>query len=246
MVIGAQKCGTTAIHEYLAKHPQLVAPSIKEIHFFDLDPSYERGVGWYHTHFPLPHQRGSAGVTYDTTPSYLYYPKSAERIYAYDAEQRFVVLLRDPVQRAFSAWNMYRQFREKDHPFRNLAEVRDFDRAIRDEIQGIRHGPLPAEPSYVRRGFYHGQILRFLKWFGRERLLILDSVDLERDPAAALARVTRFLDLPEHAWSEEQFPKVHARPYEESISSEALATLRDLYAPHNDALYELLGRDHGW
>jgi hypothetical protein len=265
LIIGTQKGGTVSLRKYLARHPNLVPARKKEIGYFDQDTLYRRGEGWYHGHFPLPHRLGRHGVTFEATPEYLYYPEAAQRIFSYDPHLKLIVLLREPVERAFSAWNMFRSLRQEqpDYLRRMLPEcdpmLRDslsrmlsgdafptFDEAVREEIEGIRSGSAALEPGYVRRGVYHQQLRRFLKCFAREQILILESDRLKQDLNKVLGEVFRFLNLPVTDETPADLPLLHRGRYEHQISDDARALLREFYRSHNSDLYDLLGRDLGW
>ena len=158
----------------------------KEIRYFDQDILYRSGEAWYHSHFPLPHRLGRRRVTFEATPEYLYYPGAAERILSYDPRLKLVVVLRDPVERAFPAWNMCRTLRH-EHPdlLRGILPECDpmlrvslsqmlardsfpeFDEAVWEEVDAIRAGTAALEPGYVRRGIYQEQLQRYLKCFAR-------------------------------------------------------------------------------
>jgi hypothetical protein len=265
LIIGTQKGGTVALRNYLTRHPDIVPAPKKEIGFFDQDVLYRRGNGWYHGHFPLPHRLGRHRVTFEATPEYLYYPKAAERIFSYDPELKLIVLLREPVARAFSAWNMFRTLRQERPDYlrgmlpecdRMLQDALrgmlaresfpDFDEAVREEVDGIRSGTAALEPGYVRRGLYHEQLLRYLEWFPRERMLILDSARLKRDVGAVLAEVVRFLGLPAYPDSPVDAPMFHVGRYEHQVAEDTRGFLGEFYRPHNAKLWELLGHDLGW
>lgn len=268
LIIGAQKGGTVALRGYLSKHPNIMPASREEIHFFDQDVGYRKGEAWYHSHFPLPHRLGQQSITCDVTPSYLYYPVSAERIFSCDPYIKLIALLRDPVERAFSAWNMFRTlshsepehlisiFREYyDEEVRDelvnmlfAGEFRGFTEAVRDEIDKILSGDpeLKLEPSFVRRGLYCEQLLRYFKYFERDQILIIDSHLLRTNTPVVLDKVIQFLRLPEYNWQQTDLPLFHIGQYETQMPDEARALLREFYKPYNEKLYELLGRDFGW
>ncbi len=246
LIIGAQKAGTDALHVYLSKHPNIIPGKKKEIHFFDKDDSYNRGLAWYHNHFPLPHNVGRHAVTFEATPSYLYYPASTERIFSYDSRMKLITLLRDPVDRAFSAWNMFRQFCNTTTRYHHLAEYCGFDEVIRDEIDKTLSGDARLQPNYVRRGLYYEQLLRYFKYFERDQILIIDSRSLKNNTIHILSQVVKFLGLPEYSWHTVDLPLVHVRNYEESMSAKSRAILSEFYRSHNEKLYKLLGCDFGW
>jgi hypothetical protein len=265
LIIGAQKGGTVALRKYLARHQNIVPAKQKEIGYFDQDISYRRGNRWYHSHFPLPHRLGRRGVTFEATPEYLYYPKAAQRIFSYDPALRLIVLLREPIERAFSAWNMFRTLRYEQPDYlrailpecdpvlrESISQMLsgdsfpEFDQAVRDEIDGTLSGSAALEPSFVRRGLYHEQLLRYLKCFSREQILVLDSARLKRELGNVLPEVIQFLGLPEYAALPVDLPLFHVGQYEQQIAASTRGFLREFYQPHNDQLYELLGRDFGW
>ena len=106
LVIGAQRCGTTSLYRTLALHPQVIPPVFeKGIHYFDTADNFARGLTWYRGHFPLSwtaRRRGGAGYrTGEASPYYMFHPTAIERIARVLPEVRLVVMLRDPVERAF-------------------------------------------------------------------------------------------------------------------------------------------------
>ncbi|HLO28387.1 MAG TPA: sulfotransferase domain-containing protein [Anaerolineales bacterium] len=273
LIVGAQKAGTTALYYYLAEHPNLIPSSEKEIEFFTpelfadwpehphhlvlgsrnsanfFDPrTYSKAASWYHSHFPLPYELGPHRLTYEATPEYLYYPKTAERIFTYNSNVKLIVLLRDPVERAFSAWSMYSNFGEGDYRpliYAPRRENRGFDEAVRDEIKQLHSCNTPLEPGYVRRGLYHEQLVRYFKFFKRDQILILDSRALKNETSSVVNKVIDFLGLPEYKFQKEWTP-IHVAQNRTQIPATTAQLLRDFYQPHNESLYKLLDHDFSW
>jgi hypothetical protein len=271
LVIGAQKAGTTALYYYLAEHPRIVPSRDKELGFFapelfadwpehpnhrilctrgvtafDDPRSYRRAVAWYHGQFPWPHELGRERLTFEATPEYLYYPRAAKRIFDYDPDMKLIVLLRDPVERAFSAWNMYRSFGGyRPLIYATRRETRDFEPAIQAELEELRTGQNSRDPGYVRRGLYHEQLARYFQLFDRRQILVLDSADLRTSTSTAINQVAGFLGLPEHT-REGEWQQVLVGGYDPAMPEPSVRLLREFYAPHNEKLYRLLDRDYGW
>ncbi len=263
LIIGAQKSGTSALHSYLSRYPGIVPASRKEIHFFDQDLAYSRGVRWYHGHFPLPHRLGRHAVTFEATPSYLYRRKVPERILSYEPQMKLVVLLRDPVQRAYSQWNMYRlMFADRSGAFdvtrRASPAVREwadqmlprqafheFEQAVQEEM-AIMADDTESPPDYLRRGLYYGQLLRYFGYFGRDQIFVAESKELRDDPERVLNGIIDFLGMPSYDWRSQLLTMVHVRQYEQKMTNQMESFLRQFYRPHNDQLYELLGREYAW
>jgi len=189
IVAGVQKGGTTALFDYLGETRELSLSRVKEAHFFDDEAQDWRRPDYaaYHANFdPFDGRlRGEA------TPIYLYWPGSLERIYGYNSAMKLIVMLRDPVERAWSHWKM---------EYARGVETRPFDWCIREGRQRL----FAADPwgfhrelSYVERGFYGEQMARLYGLFPRDQVLVLRAEDLRRDPGRALSRVRGFLDLPD-------------------------------------------------
>src|ERR1041385_3811922 len=165
ILAGAQKSGTTALRYFLEKHPRISMGDQEEMHFFDNDPLFSGSVDYQllHRHFPRLARSTIAG---ECTPSYLYWKPAAERIWNYNPQIKLLVLLRNPVERAFAHWNMQR-FKGR--------EPLDFFEAVKEEKSRIAGAP-PSEArrfAYVDRGFYAQQLERFFQFFPREQMMII-------------------------------------------------------------------------
>lgn len=188
IIIGAQKAGTTALFDHLSDDPSLSLSEVKEVHFFDNEavdwaaPDY----GAYHAQFDWSDQR----IRGEATPIYIYWPRSLERIAAYRPDVKLILMLRNPVERAWSHWRM---------EFSRGAETLPFGDAIRRGRQRL----FEAEPwghhrefSYVERGFYADQLERLLGLFDPGQLLILGADELQADPDTVLTRFNAFVGAP--------------------------------------------------
>ena len=192
VVGGAQKGGTTALDAYLRQHPQLCLPSTgKELHFFDM-PDFDpgaAGVAAYHAQFPPAGPRQLRG---EVTPSYMYWNSAPGRIHAYNPDMKWIVVLRDPAERAYSQWRMQRS---------RSIEALDFEAALAAEAARIA-AALPHQErrfSYADRGFYAGQLRRIFALFGRLNCLIILNEDLRADAAGTLAQIQDFLGVERRA-----------------------------------------------
>jgi hypothetical protein len=238
LIVGVQKAGTTALFDYLAEDPAFALSTPKEVHFFDDEtvdwrrPDYGR----YHQAFPPADGR----LRGEATPIYAYWPQSLERICAYNPAVRLVLMLRDPVQRAWSHWKM---------EYARGAEVRPFAWCVRQGRQRL----FEAEPwgchrefSYVERGFYGEQVERLYALFPRDQVLILRAEDLRRDPNPTLDEVRRFLGAPPR-------PPIPAREvhvgrdmdYGSALTADDADFLRRVYAADMTRLEALTGLRYG-
>ncbi|HEX7945682.1 MAG TPA: sulfotransferase domain-containing protein [Phenylobacterium sp.] len=187
LIAGVQKGGTTALFDYLGDYPDVALSDVKEVHFFDDDAQdwAAPDLAAYHAHFPPADGR----PTGEATPIYSYWPNSPERIAAYNPAMKLIVVLRDPVQRAWSHWRMEHGRGVETHPFAWC--IREGRQRLFDAEPWGHH----RDTSYVERGFYGEQIERLLGLFPERQLKVLTAEALRADPAAVLGDVRAFLDL---------------------------------------------------
>jgi len=252
LVVGAQRCGTTSLFRTVAAHPAVVPPALhKGVHYFDT--AYDRGPDWYRGHFPLratatrlERRLGSRVITGESSPYYLFHPLAGERIANDLPDVRLVALLRDPVERAYSAYT-----HERARGF----EAETFERALDLEPARLagEEARLRSDPTYVShhhqhnaylaRGSYAEQLARLAALVGRERLHVIDSGDFFTAPEASFDAVIDFLDLP--AWRPARFEQRNARPRAD-LQPALRARLDEHFAPDDDALAAWLGRTPSW
>jgi hypothetical protein len=240
---GVQKCGTTALFEYLARHPDFLAPSIKELHFFDNETDVDWSKPDYEPYHRLFRNNDGTKIWFEATPIYIFWPQSLERIVAYRPDIKLIFLFRDPVQRAWSHWCM---------EYARDAESLDFATAIRSGRQRMGgsapNAPLRRTFSYVERGFYSGQVKRILSFFPRQNVLFLSSEQLRTNPRQTLERVTRFLNVPElHNFSIIDANVQAPFPYPCEFTEEDRNFLQEVYARDVESFGSLSGVDvSGW
>jgi hypothetical protein len=218
---GAQKGGTTALDGLLRAHPGVAMASIKEPKWFDDDRRFGDGprIGDYHALFD-PAEPGR--LRGEATPTYCWWPSAAARIRDYNPAMRWILLLRDPAERAYSQWNM-RRTRETG--------LASFDAAIDEELRRGAATPVrqPAGTNYLSRGFYATQVNRLLALFPREQILLLRSDRFRADPAGTLREVHAFLGLAAHppAAPAEAWVGAYAEPLPAATRGKLVAVFAD-------------------
>jgi hypothetical protein len=243
LVIGAQKAGTTSLHSYLARHPDVLTAAKKEVEYFSRH--YAQGEKWFLAHFPLRLWRGRRAVG-EASATTLFHPLAHRWVHAFDPQMKLIVVVRDPVDRAYSHYQMeFRWGREK------LSFEEALEREARElgpELERIAADPLTTSPllltcSYVARGRYMEQIERWLEVFPREQLFVVTSEELLADPAGVVARISAFLGI--RAWRDESYPLRGVREYApiDPVTRERLA--RE-FEEDNRRLAVFLGRELDW
>ncbi len=250
LLLGAQKAGTTTLYEYLITHPQVLPNrSWKEVRFFDVPENYQQGFGAYLRNFPT-RLEARGRITLDASPSCLYFPQVPDLINKdLGSEIRMIALLRNPVDRAYSAWKMYHSFATNSANVaevnRRIADRRSFAEAIDQELNGRTSANLYPY-AYVGRGLYADQIENYYRVFDRRNLLILDFRRLNTDLSNLLDEVTRFLDIA--PFTATQKAQLGTTRHNQGLAREksphdeqTIQTLRDFFRPHNNRLEQLIG-----
>jgi hypothetical protein len=253
LIVGAQRCGTTSMFHVLAQHPAVFSPllSKKELHYFDHE--YDRGLRWYQSHFPMQARArvaargaGVAPVAFEGSPYYMFHPLAPSRIQRDLPGVRLLVLVRDPVERAYS---------QHAHQVGLGLETESFERALELEDARIEGEAdrIVGDPSYFSRnhwlyayrirGHYADQLEHLESVFGRDRILVIDAGDFFADPGPTYDQVLEFLGLPDRG--RPTFIPQNARP--RSPMPEAVrARLEEHYRPHDERLAAWLGREPSW
>ena len=246
LIIGAQKSGTTSLYDLLTQHPHVERAALKELNYFDR--YFEKGIEWYRSQFPLPKLKGERKpITGEATPDYLFYPDAARRAAQVVPQARLIVLLRNPVDRAYSHYH---------HQIRKGRETLAFEEAIEAE-QARLHGEMDKMPEdklptssnqkrflYLSRGVYVDQLLRWSEFFAKEQMLVLKSEDFFERAPETLKLVLDFLHLSD--WNPETWEVRNKGYYEQEMNSATRRRLEEYFDPHNRRLYEYLGVDFGW
>jgi hypothetical protein len=250
LIIGAQKAGTTSLYQYLVRHPDIESATVKEVHFFDL--KYGKGLAWYSRFFPSEGRRQARLaqtkelVTGEATPYYLFHPHVPERVARSLPGIKLIVLLRNPIDRAYSHYH---------HAVRHGFESLDFEQAIASETDRLApeierlttddsyHSFVHQRNSYLARGRYIEQLERWAAYFSREAMLILEAEAFFADPGAGVSSVHAFLKV--RPWALQNAEAYHVGAYP-ALNPGTRARLRAHFAPFNERLYEFLAADLGW
>ena len=251
IIIGAQRSGSTSLYNYLIEHPHIHPGLMKEVHFFD--NNYHKGVNWYRSFFPLSahiryldrtHRRRF--LTGEATPYYLYYPHAPRRIHATCPDVKLIVLLRNPVERAYSHYHHEVRLGVEDLPFAEAIEreksdvPREVAKILKDEnYRSFSH----QNYSYLSRGIYIEQLEAWKEYFLREKMLILKSEDFFSNPDLVLDRTYEFLGVSKQTSTDFQIH--NSLPYR-NIEPEIYESLTDYFEPYNHRLYQFLDMDLDW
>ena len=246
LVVGVMKGGTTSLFRYLSQHPDVLPPFRKEIKYFDCN--YFKGSAWYRAHFPLKKKfTNGSKLTGEATPYYIFHPTSHERIASAVPQAKIIIILRNPIDRAYSHYQ---------HMLRVGREPLSFEDAIAAEPERLagEAEKIAADPryptfmhlqySYLGRSAYLAQIKRWHALFPKEQVLILQSENLYTKTAETMEKVQDFLGLSH--WHPENGYDIFKEGSYEPIQLATRAKLAAHFKPQNEALYAYLDRDYDW
>ena len=238
LIIGAAKCGTSSLYNYLSHHPQILLPHKKELDFFW--KRYDYGIDWYLAHFPTITDREDF-ITGEATPNYIRFPLVAQRIKKHFPDIKLILLLRNPVDRSIS-WHY--------HKLNSGLVKKDLETAI---LTGIKNLASFSEEDIINSGYYKldsvisslyiYKVRSWLELFNREQILILKSEDFYSNPAKTMEEVYNFLGLPNYPLA--KYSKINGGSYNPA-DEEIRNVLRDYFEPYNRQLEEYLGMEFNW
>jgi hypothetical protein len=252
LMVGAQRCGTTSLFRALMVHPNVLRPVMhKGVNYFDL--AYDKGESWYLGHFPLRANARrhaapgrSAAETFEASGYYMFHPHAARRIAADLPDVKIVAMVRDPVERAYSAYK---------HEYARGFETSSFDEALRLEDGRVEpelalmladesfQSDIYRHQAYRRRGHYAEQLRAFDELLGAGRVHVVDSGRFFTEPEKEYSKLLAFLGLP--AVMPASFDQFNARPGT-PMSPDAEAMLRTHFETHDKALEDFLGWRPSW
>jgi hypothetical protein len=255
LIIGTKRGGTTSLWRYLLEHPAVLpmypaAENVKSPHYFDIH--WAKGQDWYRSHLPSRRQRARVERNYgvcvsgDASPYYMFHPVAAARAATTCPAAKVIVLLRNPVDRAYSHYRERQKNGTEALPFRAAIEAEQT--RLDGEVSRILNSPTYYSEqhdfsSYLARGRYLEQLEDWFARFPEERILALRSEDLYTNPQAAVAAVQDFLGIPRVPLRQPQaFNGVPAHP----MRAEDRAWLADYYRDSVAALERRLGRSFEW
>ncbi|XP_059820453.1 heparan sulfate glucosamine 3-O-sulfotransferase 1-like [Hypanus sabinus] len=249
IIIGVRKGGTRALLEMINLHPDVVVAKV-EVHFFDWDENYQKGLEWYREQMPvsLPHQ-----LTLEKTPGYFTAWKAAERIYNMSNSTRLLLIIRDPAERVISDYTqvLYNR-RERQKRCQPVEELL------------VQNGKLNAKYKAIQRSVYDVHMAIWLRLFSRHQIHLVDGDALIKNPLSQLQEVERFLQLPPRikasnfyfnqtkgfycmraAGRERCLDQSKGRPHP-PVNRTVLLQLCDYFKEHNENFFRMVGRTFNW
>jgi hypothetical protein len=252
LIAGGQRCGTTSMYKALVQQPTIFRPVWRKgVHYFDV--AFEHDLDWYRGHFPLQAQldvssrrHGTRAVCFESSPYYLFHPLAGERIAASLPDVKLLVLVRDPVERAYSAHahELARGF--EDLPFEAALEAEPV--RLAGEVERLRADPsyesvAHRHQAYRQRGEYAPQLARLASLLGHDRLKVVDSHRFFETPQEVYTEVLDWLGVAQTRPA--TFDRYNGRPRFD-MRPDLRSSLEQHFAPYDEQLVPWLGRRPSW
>lgn len=239
LIIGVTKGGTSSLYEYLTQHPNILPATNKEVIYGD---PFQHGIEWYLSNF-LPIPENSGFLTGEAGPNYYISPILAQKISNQFPNIKLILILRNPIYRTFSAYQMLVKYGHEKKDFLSILDAEfnfwentDESEYTQDEFKFIA-------PTYTAPSVYQIYLKSWLKYFCKDQILILKSEDLYANPQNITSRVFDFIQVSNHTLP--SYPNYNPGSYQ-SIDDNLYQKLSQFFQPHNRKLEELLGMEFNW
>lgn len=225
------------LYSYLREHPEICMANTKEVHFFDNEEYFKNVVSpdysLYHAFFtPQPGHK----VLGEATPIYMYWNDSPKRIWQYNTKMKIIVILRNPIDRAYSHWNMERS--------RGMENLSFWDALLNEQARCRKALPFQHRVySYVDRGHYLEQLRKLWIYFPKERVMVVKNEDLRYRPHDTLNRIAEYLCIDPKPFAQLGPRYVHSREYLNEISKQEREFLLHIFYFEIRALEQALNQD---
>ena len=242
IISGTVRSGTTSLYYNICEHPSVLPADYDEIGFFD--SNYHLGINWYRSMFPTEKEmervkkETNFAITGEDTPFYFWKKEAAERILKDIPNSKIIIIFRNPVDRAYSNYQL---------GIRKKTETLSFEDAIDEEMNFLeKHSfreSVDRRRSYLSKGFYENQIKIWFNIFPREKIHILSTEDMQKNPEKTLLKIFQFLVIPNYTLKNPQ--KQKSSEYKK-MDEKTRKILLDFYKPHNEKFFQIIQERFDW
>ena len=248
LVIGAKRCGTTSLYQHLPEHPCISKSPHDNMGFFN--DNFHLGVNWYKSFFPTTFTRNKIKskfggfLAFDVTTKYMEEESTANNVYQTKPNMKIIIILRNPVDRAYSQYHL---------SVRQTAERRSFEDVVEENMNRLNkesHEHYEIKPkfsvkedNYLKKGLYALQLRYWLKIFPRENILIVSTEEFESNQQIIYNKIFEFLNISKfEVKNTKKMEKGNYPP----MKSETRNLLLEYFRPHNHELFELINMEFDW
>jgi len=249
-IIGEMKCGTSSLHEYLKQNSFTYASSKKETYFFSNNPTFNEGFSWYRSFFPLKMSifffklmNKHEPCIFESTTDYMYSSITPQRIKDSIENPKFIVCLRNPIERTYSHYKHCVQKGFEDKKTFEDALDSEKDRLKKFREEGLEHTTWSAW-SYIERSKYYDSLKRWFEIFSKENFYFVDFNELDKDPIFVMREIEDFLEIPHY--NNYDFTRYMVGDKSKDTSSLTRERLEKLFTESNEKLSNLINISFNW
>lgn len=240
IIIGVMKCGTSGLYHSMTEHPKIQPAIRKELRFWGIYSKYHRGMEYYKGMF---NDCKKDEITGEASPSYILYPDTIARRMLKDIpDVQLIVLLRNPITRAYSQFHHYLIMckRANQKPI-----TTNFDKFLEKYMAKTIKKKLNWMGTHLlERGEYAEQLKKWFIYFPKRKVKVVKSEDYFNNPQKVLNEMFELLNL--SPYKVKTIVNRNKAKYSDSQTSQSKKILKKYYKPYNQELYRLLDRDFGW
>jgi hypothetical protein len=252
LIIGAARSGTTSLFKYLNEHPQTLLAQKKEPNYFSFNYGFFNTI-IYKSIFPTLFEKifyrlknSAKVISGEASTYYLFYPHTPERVFKKYPLIKVIILIRNPVDRAFSHYKLNVKLKRENNSFEDA--INDENLRIGTEIEKLKKNKRYDSQnlhfySYLERGKYYKQIVNWLKYFPEDQVKIVSSEDFFSNPQVIYSEILRFLEIADHKLKANE---IYSKGTEEFIKKETRRTLNNYFKESNQKVFDLLKKDNIW
>jgi hypothetical protein len=247
IIIGTARSGSTSLYYNICQHPCVLSAAYDELGYFD--SNFHLGLNWYRSLFPtlfskwVVKQKKQFAITGEDTPFYIWNPLVAKRILKILPKIKLIVLLRNPVDRAYSNYHLGVRSGSENLSFEDAIqiELKKLEQSNSKSVHDVKKYTIPR--SYISKGFYSDQLKIWLELFTPEQLMIVSTEDLESNPQKTLDEIYDFLKIPKNHKLIPEKQKIASYP---KMKDETREFLINLYKKNNVELFRMIGQKFDW
>tara|TARA_B110000196_G_C21089062_1_gene636591 strand:+ start:372 stop:1208 length:837 start_codon:yes stop_codon:yes gene_type:complete len=242
IIVGTVRSGTTSLYYNICEHPSINSAAYDEIGFFD--SNYHLGMNWYRSMFATEKKMNSIkketgyAITGEDTPFYFWKKEVVERIFKVLPDVKIIAIFRNPVDRAYSNYNL---------GLRAKTEKLTFENSIDEEITFLDEHTfresIDRRRSYLSKGIYEKQIRLWLDVFPKEQIHILSTEDMQKNPQDTILKIFKFLNLSEYNIKN---PQKQKQVEYQKMNEQTRKRLINFYKPYNEKFFEIIEQKFEW
>ena len=245
LVIGGKRCGTTTLYEFLKQHPSISNPPFDHMGFFD--DNYKLGIDYYKSFFPIKNKKNDLMINYDVTTSYLANPHVPERMFKHMPNVKLIILLRNPIARAWSEYNSNLRVNKNYDTFETyieneLDDLKNYD--FSDKVKNNDYDLTNPNENYLKKGLYVYYLKKWFSVFPKKNFLILSTETFAKNEDYVFTKIFEFLNLPKYEIK--NLKQMSKTTYHNTLNPKIKMKLDKFFESPNKELFKLIEQEFTW